>query len=225
MPSLPPNATVDPACPLCLSAWELTPVRGADQRGYFYCPRCWLISADARSYLSRDAETAHYRTHENSIANAGYVTFLQRVINPLRPYLQPGMRCLDFGCGPGQTLSQLVRQAGVECEDYDPIFQDVPLNPPYDVVFATECLEHFQRPAQELRRIAGLLRPGGYLGIMTETWSDLPAFSQWYYTRDPTHVAFYHSRTLEWICHTFGFASLPADDRRVHILRRLAATE
>ena len=205
-------------CPLCRTA-GCEPVRGADDRSYYRCGHCLLIFADARHRLSRAEEAAHYRTHENGIHQRGYVEFLDRVIEPMLPHLRPSTRGLDFGCGPGPTLSLLVRRQGIACEDYDPIFHDVPLTPPYDFLFATECFEHFFSPARELERICGLLRPGGLLGIMTELWTDLSSFQSWYYTRDPTHVSFFHERTMEFICGRYGFERLWSDGRRVILLR------
>lgn len=215
-----PRTTEQRICPLCLRSTASQAVPGADDREYSLCGECGLIAVDPRDLPTRAAEEAHYRTHENSIHNAGYVKFLDRVVEPLLPHLKPGMRCLDFGCGPGPTLSELVRRRGFDCDDYDPIFRDVPISPPYDAVFATECLEHFHSPARDIRRIIELLRPGGCLGIMTELWTDLDAFATWYYTRDPTHVSFYHARSLEFIRREYGLSGVFSDGRRVHVLRR-----
>lgn len=214
------RSTASRTCPLCLATVASLELRGADDRLHFLCSECGLISADRRELPSRAAERDHYRTHENSIHNAGYVQFLNQIVEPLLPHLKPGMRCLDFGCGPGPTLCELVRRQGIDCDDYDPIFRDVPVSSPYDAVFATECLEHFHSPARDIRRITELLRPGGFLGIMTELWTDLDAFATWYYTRDPTHVAFYHSRSLEFIRREYGLSGVYSDGRRVHVLRR-----
>lgn len=208
-------------CPLCLRAGPHEVVRGADDRRYYRCDDCLLIFIDRSQHPSQEAAVAHYRTHENSIESAGYVDFLRRVIDPLLPYLSPCMSGLDFGCGPGPTLSTILRRHGFVCTDYDPIFSPVRLDPPYDFVFATECFEHFVRPAEDVGRLASLLRPGGYLGVMTERWTDLGRFTDWYYTRDPTHVSFFHDRTFEYVCRRFGFEALPSDDRRVLLFRRI----
>jgi hypothetical protein len=205
-------------CPLCGSNQPAEPVRGGDDRTYRLCSRCWLIAADPRHRLSRDEEAAHYRTHENSIHNQGYVDFLSRAVNPMLPRLDASMRGLDFGCGPGPTLSQILGRHGIVCDDYDPIFRDVPLRPPYDFLFATECFEHLWSPARELQKIRALLRPGAPLGIMTELWTDLTSFGKWHYTRDPTHVSFFHARTIEFICAEHGFELLWTDRKRVHML-------
>jgi len=37
-------------------------------------------------------EKSHYETHGNSIENSGYVAFLNRLVEPMLPYLEDGMR-------------------------------------------------------------------------------------------------------------------------------------
>ncbi len=207
-------------CPLCLTTGQTTEVNGQDNRRYYLCHTCALIFADPAHHLPLVAEEAHYRTHENSIENSGYVRFLNRLLHPVLPYLNETMRGLDYGCGPGPTLSQLVRQQGIACADYDPIFFDHPLEPPYDFILSTECFEHFYHPQQDIARICGLLAAGGVLGIMTETWTSLDNFATWYYPRDPTHTSFYHATTLDFVCQHFGLEMLWQDGRRVFILRR-----
>ena len=39
----------------------------------------------------------------------------------------------------------------------------------------------------------------GFLGVMTTFLSDEKDFGQWYYRKDPTHVAFYRPETFEVI--------------------------
>ncbi|MBF8963734.1 class I SAM-dependent methyltransferase [Pontibacter sp. FD36] len=170
---------------------------------------------------SAELEKAHYLLHENKIGNKGYVEFLNKAILPTLPYLRAGMRGLDFGCGPGPTLSVLLRNRGFVMDDYDPFFfPELKTAQAYDFVFATECFEHFFAPATEVHRIRQLLKPNGTLTVMTAHWqepSDLPA---WYYARDPTHVAFYHRHTFDWIARHYGFEIVYTDNNRVIILRK-----
>lgn len=210
-------------CPLCSVSGQTTDVRGADQRRYYLCGNCSLIFADPEHRLSPAEERAFYSKHENSIENTGYVDFLNRIVQPMLPFLTREMRGLDYGCGPGPTLALLLKQQGIACDDYDPLFADCDLKAPYDFVFATECFEHFHRPTVELQRISSLLKPGGLLGVMTERWTTLEKFATWYYTRDPTHVCFYHANTLNYIGEQYGFASVWMDQNRVAILRRIGS--
>lgn len=108
---------------------------------------------------------------------------------------------LDFGSGPGPTLSLMFEEAGHRMQIYDPLYapdQSV-LSRQYDFVTATEVLEHFRQPAQDLQRVWSLVKPGGLLGIMTKLALDRDAFSNWHYKNDPTHVAFYSRETFEWL--------------------------
>lgn len=210
----------NPRCPLCCGTTPKTHVRAADSRRYFLCTVCALIFTDPQQRLSEVEERAFYGSHENSIENPGYVAFLNRIVAPMLPLLNKNMRGLDFGCGPGPTLSHMVRQQGIACENYDPLFYPSDLKGPYDFIFATECFEHFYEPGRELEKICSLLGPRGLLAIMTEQWADLEAFSRWYYTKDPTHVCFYHADTVAYICAHFDFELLWQEKRRCFILRR-----
>lgn len=208
------------ACPLCEQTGDKTPVHGADTRRYLLCPPCGLIFVDQEQHLSLEQEKARYQQHHNTIKDRGYIHFLEQVLQPMLPHLAPTMRGLDYGCGPNPVLAQMIRQRGLHCDVYDPLFANHPLQPPYDFILSTECFEHFRNPQQEITRICGLLSPGGLLGIMTELWTSLNRFATWAYTRDRTHVAFYHLRTLHCIAARFGFNVLWNDGCRVAIFRR-----
>lgn len=208
------------SCPLCGNSGKKTTVHGPDKRRSLLCPDCGLIFVEPGQFLSRSREKARYQQHRNSIDDAGYVRFLEQVLQPLLPHLTPCMRGLDYGCGPNPVLADLVRRHGLRCAIYDPLFADRPLHPPYDFLFCTECFEHFRVPARDIARICALLKPGGWLGIMTELWTSPGHFSTWAYARDPTHVAFFHERTLHFLCQVFPLELIRQDQGRVAIFRR-----
>jgi hypothetical protein len=68
----------------------------------------------------------------------------------------------------------------------------------------TEVAEHFHHPAREFSRLAGMLRPGGWLAVMTTLLSNDVVFEDWYYRRDPTHVVFYRRETFHRIAAMCG---------------------
>ena len=68
----------------------------------------------------------------------------------------------------------------------------------YDFICATEVVEHLHHPGAELAHLWSLLRPGGWLGIMTKLVRDRSAFKQWHYKNDPTHVCFFSEETRRW---------------------------
>lgn len=207
-------------CPLCTDGNAKQPVTGQDDRRYFLCQRCRLIFAHAEHLLAPPEERARYETHENSIYNRGYVRYLGRLLDPLLPHLDHGMRGLDFGCGPGPTLSEMIRQHGMTCEAYDPFFFPRPPSPPYDFIVSTECFEHFHRPRETIESIVALLAPGGVLGVMTKWWINEDAFAQWQYTQDDTHVAFFHGDTFRYLCLAYPLSMMYDDGDRVVLLQR-----
>ena len=135
--------------------------------------------------------------------------------------LRPGMKALDFGCGPGPAMGLLLAEFGIETHVYDPIYAPEWPDGGFDLIFSTETFEHFHHPAESIAAITTLLNPGGVLAVMTLLWTDEERFGKWSYTRDSTHVCFYHSRTFEWIARRFGYEILHNDGRRVVNLMRL----
>lgn len=205
-------------CPLCNNLSKRSNVNGADDRRYYVCGRCQLIAADSVHFLNKEDERARYETHNNSIENKGYVEFLNRIVEPMLAYIRPGMTGLDYGCGPGPVLSELLRKENIDCEFYDPLFFPEPIQGKYDFIVSTETFEHFYKPRYEIEKLSAMLPAGGYLGIMTELWDTEEQFETWYYTRDPTHVSFYHMKTIEFISREFGFNIVYSDNKRVFIL-------
>lgn len=206
-------------CPLCAQAAELADEDG--RRRYLQCPACALIFADPASHLDAAAEKAVYDLHRNDPQDAGYRAFLARLADPLLTRLRPGMEGLDYGCGPGPTLSIMLAQAGMRMTDYDPHYAPDPavLERTYDFVTCTEVVEHFRRPAEDWARLAALLRPGGWLGVMTQLVISLERFRAWQYRNDPTHVAFYSPETFAWIGDHFGL-TVERVDTAVLLLRK-----
>ena len=210
-------------CPLChKDETYLHPVKGPRDRRYFHCTHCELIFTHPEDLPDWHQEQTRYEEHENTIEAPGYVKFLNQAIKPALPYLASNMRGLDYGSGPGPTLSQLLKREDIPCLDYDPIFGP-PLPPgPFDFIFSTETFEHFHHPAREMNQISELLRPDGLLTIMTMFHPPVEAFADWFYPRgDITHVTFFNLHTFEFICRQWGFRHLWNDGKRVIILKKL----
>jgi SAM-dependent methyltransferase len=198
------HASTALACPLCHSA-EIAFHEEAHGRSYHRCARCQLVFLHPNQRLDAEAELAHYRTHENDPDDVGYRRFLSRLADPLLARLAPGSVGLDFGAGPGPGLARILAEAGHRIRIYDPFFAPDPsvLRRTYDFVTASEVLEHLFHPGEELERVHRLLRPGGWLAVMTEPHPVDRPLREWRYARDPTHVAFYSPATLQWIATHF----------------------
>lgn len=215
------TTTTPQVCPLCRCAGSKHLIfETRKKRRYWHCRFCDLIFVDRDALPTTEQEKEVYTFHQNSPEHLGYVAFLQRIIQPGLPYLTPAMRGLDYGCGPGPTLSVLLEREGIHCHNYDPIFFSEDPQGPFDFIFATECFEHFHSPAAELSRLNSLLQPRGYLFIMTELWHEQIDFRTWYYKTDPTHVSFYHLNSFDFICRQYGFKILTSHSSRILLLQK-----
>lgn len=179
----------------------------AGQRDYWRCERCKATFLDPQQLPSAESEQQEYQLHQNDVNDDGYRRFLMRVSEPLLQRLQSAQQGLDYGCGPGPALADMLTQAGHQMSLYDPVFQPdtEALQRTYDFITCTEVAEHFHQPAQEFDRLNTLLKPGGWLAIMTSFQTDDSAFANWHYRRDPTHVVFYKEETFYWLASHYGW--------------------
>ncbi len=176
------------------------------ERHFWRCETCALVFVARDEQFTEAAERAVYELHENSANDPRYRAFLSQLFVPLRERVGDGAAGLDFGCGPGPTLSAMFRESGVPCADYDPFFFNDPtlLTAQYDFIASTEVFEHLSDPASVIAALVAMLKPGGWLGVMTRQLAPHETFANWHYIRDPTHVAFYDERTFAWIGSRYG---------------------
>ena len=196
-------------CPLCHH--QTTHNYHSDKRrSYWLCPVCHLVFAGRASLLDAAAELAIYQQHQNDPADAGYRDFLNKLAAPLLQRLgASAQQGLDFGAGPGPTLYLLLQQGGHDVANYDPYFapNHTLLQRQYDFLCSTEAIEHFYQPAKEWQLWLELLKPGGWLGLMTRIRPDsVEEFGRWHYKNDPTHVSFFHATTFQWLAARDGFS-------------------
>lgn len=191
-------------CPLC-AATDCTEFFEDKRRRYRRCANCLLIFVPARYWLSASAEKDLYDLHENDVKDPGYRKFLSRLTSPLLEKLDAGQKGLDFGCGPGPALAVLLEERGHRVDLFDPFYANHPevFQNRYDFICATEVVEHLHDPQREFSTLFGLLGSGGWLGLMTKLATDVQAFSQWHYIRDPTHICFYSRQTFEYLADRF----------------------
>lgn len=195
-------------CPLCEHA-DCFIFSADKRRQYWRCPVCQLVFADPGALLDAAAEISIYQQHQNDPTDARYRAFLNKLAAPLQQRLAtPGLQGLDFGCGPGPTLSLMLAEAGQQMSIYDPYFADNPqvLTRQYDFICATEVIEHFYQPAREWQLWLQLLKPGGWLGLMTKITDQVSDFANWHYKNDPTHVSFFSSETFAYLAKRDGFS-------------------
>lgn len=207
------------ACPLC--GGEAAPWFVDGTRDYLRCGQCGFVHLSAAQHLPLQAERDYYLTHRNASEDPGYRAWLSRITVPLLERLRPPASGLDFGCGPAPALAAMLREAGLEVALYDPQFApDASVfTREWDFITATEVLEHLHDPAMELERLWGLLRPGGWLAVMTRRVPGLAQFERWHYRRDPTHIGFFAEQSFAWLARHWR-AELELRDDDVALLRK-----
>ena len=192
-------------CPLCTHAADAF-LRDRT-REYLRCPQCDLIFVPPEFHLAPEAEKSRYDHHQNDPADSNYRKFLSRLFQPLQKKLTPGTRGLDFGCGPGPTLSVMLEEAGYECAVYDLHYANDPsvFEDQYDFIACSETMEHLYRPREEFERFLRLVKPGGWVGIMTQLHDEAPVpFEKWFYKDDDTHVCFFSKKSFQTLEKTYG---------------------
>jgi SAM-dependent methyltransferase len=193
-------------CPLCGS--QVITFYADDQfRSYLQCGCCQLIFADPKSYLSASEEKSRYDLHQNNPLDQNYRNFLGRTFEPVKARINSEANGLDFGAGPGPTLSLMFEESGHQMAIYDLYYANDPsvlVSKFYDFVTCTEVLEHIANPQSVIPMLLGLLKPGGLLAFMTKLCLGKEYFHRWHYKKDPTHICFYSKETFEFVANRYN---------------------
>lgn len=214
-----------PVCPLCSQL--ALPQGMAWRRPIWRCTCCDLRFVPEPHWVTHEEEIARYRQHRNRVDDAGYVRFLQPVMDCLRQYGVRG-RVLDYGAGPEPVLVTLLIRAGYSATGFDPNFPGgdtdalgrIEMQGPFQAIVSTEVFEHFRRPAVDIPRLSGLLDAGGLLIVMTSLVTPSTRMEDWAYANDMTHVAFYSEATFRHIARRWGFDMLEQVAGRLVVLRK-----
>jgi hypothetical protein len=206
-------------CTICESNCETIE---ANNTTYYVCTVCKFIFKNSDSLLASSEEKSRYDMHDNSIENTGYVEMFKRFIKAaVNPYAKDG-KALDFGCGPGPVLMQLLEKLGFDVHGYDPFYspKKVYEGEKYKLITCTETCEHFHDPLKEFRLMAQLLEDDGVISVQTEFKPSVDDFRDWYYIKDPTHVGFYDRKVFEKIADLTGLEVKYCDDKKYCVLAR-----
>ncbi|MDA3793420.1 MAG: class I SAM-dependent methyltransferase, partial [Elusimicrobia bacterium] len=90
---------------------------------YYKCINCGYVFKNISSKPGKKETKERYLPHENTSDNSGYVemfnNFLEKAVFP---FSGPPGQVLDFGCGYGPVLSEILSQSGYTTDIYDKYF-------------------------------------------------------------------------------------------------------
>ena len=203
-------------CPLCNS--NLTESFHRDiYREYLKCGNCDFVFVPKIYHLSEKDERARYDSHNNDPKDDRYRNFLSQLLTPLQEKIPKIANGLDFGSGPGPTLSLMLEECGHSVDLYDKFYakNDVVFENQYDFITASEVVEHLRQPLTELSQLMGLLKSNGVLAIMTQILTPQIDFEQWYYKQDHSHIGFFTEKALNYLAEKWQAELYVISDRVV----------
>lgn len=162
-------------------------------------------------------EKSRYEMHNNDVNDVRYQAFVSPIVNSILKDFKKTDKGLDFGSGTGPVITKMLRDKNYDVQEYDPFFANHPeaLEKKYDYIACCEVMEHFHTPKKEFELLFNLLKPGGKLYCKTDLFSESKNFDSWGYKNDPTHVFFYHQKSILWIQKNIGFTSVKIDGRLI----------
>ena len=193
-------------CPLCFQI-ESRPYHQDKFRSFHECIACSIIFVSRESLISFQDEKTRYDSHENVEGDPGYEAYLKKIVDSSLPYLDPGQKGLDFGCGKTKLVEKLFHREGFAVDSYDLYFHpnESIFNNQYDFIILSEVIEHLREPREVMAKLSTLLSPTGKFLIKTKL---APAtekeFSSWFYKRDITHVQFFNEKSFKFLSEFLG---------------------
>ncbi len=168
---------------------------------YYRCKSCGFIYLDNKNIIDSCSEKKHYEKHNNGFDSLGYVKMFEDFIDvAIEPYIKSIKTALDFGCGKGPVLAELLHRKGIEVDKYDIYFypKEVYKGKKYDLITSTEVFEHIKEPIESLKLLSQYTNKNGYIILMTKFPPlNKDEFLNWWYRRDITHISFFTPKSFE----------------------------
>ncbi len=190
----------------------------ANKKIYHHCTNCDFTYLDLQFHLSPAAEKQRYDQHQNSSDNSRYTEILKAFIDEaISPY--PITKILDYGCGPNPVLANILKSQGYQVDIYDPFYAPDAPSDTYELISSTEVFEHLAEPLESCKQILKLLKPNGYLALMTKFICPIDEFANWRYKDDTTHISFYSPRTFSEIARILDLDLIKHNSKDIVVLR------
>ncbi|HIC43897.1 MAG TPA: class I SAM-dependent methyltransferase [Sulfurimonas sp.] len=207
-------------CPLCKCKEHSVYIQ--HQRSeYRLCSKCSLVFVIESQRLDENDEKSRYDLHVNSPDDEHYRKYLSKVYEPVRDRVKEGSFGLDFGSGPGPTLSKMFEEGGFKMNIYDHFYakDEKVLHEGYDFITSSEVVEHLYEPKEVLDALWAIINKEGILCLLTQPYPSKENFSSWYYKNDPTHVCFFSKESMEFLANKW-MSNLEIVGKDIFIFRK-----
>ncbi len=191
---------------------------------YHRCLSCGFLYLDENFIVDKEREKRQYDMHENSFESLGYVKMFEDFIEKaIVSYEKNIVTALEFGCGSGPVLAELLSRKGMCVDKYDLYFypEKVYEGKQYDLITSTEVFEHLKKPMEVLEMLVKHTAPNGYIVLMTKfPPKDDTEFLAWWYRRDPTHISFFTPKSFEVMAEKVGLKVLETIDKNIVVFQK-----
>ena len=235
-----PAAPQDLVCPNCGAegpkprlldvAWTAPKLPRGDRKPVLACPACTArFYPPLRVPNYGDPDVMDWGWHQFHIQHGAGLVAITRLLG--RIARKPGTRCLEIGCGYGFGLDFARHAMGWTCLGIDPspmarvgaadlgldivdgYFPDaLPDAAPWDVIAATEVIEHVQRPAALIAELRARLAPDGILLLTTPDGAAIdratPETDLAQLLAPGIHMVFQTEASLRRLLESAGFANV-----------------
>ena len=190
---------------------------------YYHCEVCEYIFKSPECYQNFTLQKERYNLHENNENDEGYQAYFKRFLDFALPYVGNVNTALDFGCGRSSLLASMLKEEGIACDYYDPIYHPNTLNneKKYKLIVSTEVFEHLHQPKVVFESLLNRLEEGGYLALQTQFHSNnVEIFKKWYYHQDPTHIVFFTAQTFKVLCKIYNCEFVGDNGKNMIIIKK-----
>lgn len=216
--------SISTLCKICGAltyAWGNAKILGRYVVQYYRCQKCEFIQTEDPYWLDEAYSSAITKSDIGLVSRN--ILFSQKTRNIILACFDPKASFLDYGGGNGMFV-RLMRDKGFDFYRYDPICEnlfaegfDTHPNNSYSLLTAWEVFEHLADPMAELEKMLSFSRTLLFSTTLL-TSPPKPLEEWWYYGLEHgQHIAFYSSKTIDYIARRFNLKVIYSDDQ-FHLL-------